>query len=178
MINERINKGTQVQTTDNTLKDLELFQSFFYQNFRNHQFYEKMRLTSNQPARLYATAKTHKFENLDDISIYKLKFRPIIDQTGTFTYDAAKVIDEYKKPLAKNEYRINDCQEFLDMLKDLRSLKYDENYISYNLDSVFTNIPLNDAIEYVIHKIYDEKVLQPIRPKIRPKRVSDDYCTN
>ena len=64
------------------------------------------------------------------------------------------------------------------MLKDLRSLKYDENYISYNLDSVFTNIPLNDTIEYVIHKIYDEKVLQPIRPKIRPKRVSDDYCTN
>ena len=42
MINEGINKGTQVQTTDNTLTDLELFQSFFYQNFRNHQFYEKM----------------------------------------------------------------------------------------------------------------------------------------
>ena len=60
----------------------------------------------NQPARLYATAKTHKFEKLDELLLTK----------QVPTYDAAKVIGEYIKPLAKFKYRVNDCQEFSDML--------------------------------------------------------------
>ena len=36
----------------------------------------------NQPGRLYATAKTHKSEKLDEIFIDELKFSSIIDQTG------------------------------------------------------------------------------------------------
>ena len=45
---------------------------------------------SNQPARLYATSKTHKFNGLDEITVEKLKFRLIVDETGTAMYDAAK----------------------------------------------------------------------------------------
>ena len=41
MINEGINKGTQVQTTDNTLKDLELFQSFFIKILEITNFMKK-----------------------------------------------------------------------------------------------------------------------------------------
>ena len=67
-----------------------------------------MKPDSNQPTRLYGTAKTHRFEFLEDITVAKLKFRPIIDQTGTFTYNAAKVISDYLRPLCKNEYSIND----------------------------------------------------------------------
>ena len=52
-----------------------------------------MRPKSNQPARLYATAKTHKFNDLDEITVIKLKFRPIVDPTGTATCDATKVIE-------------------------------------------------------------------------------------
>ena len=44
-----------------------------------------MRPVSNQPARIYATSKTHKFNSLDDISVDNLKFRPIICQIGTYT---------------------------------------------------------------------------------------------
>ena len=39
MINEGINEGEYLRTTDNRLIDLELFRSFLYQKFRNHQFY-------------------------------------------------------------------------------------------------------------------------------------------
>ena len=78
------------------------------------------------------------------------------------------------KPLAKNEYKINDCQEFPDMLKDLPPLKDNGEYVVFNVNSLFTNIPLKDTIEYVIHKIYDEKVCNQYTRKI----LSDDYCTN
>ena len=45
---------------------------------------------SNQPTSLYGAAKTHKFETLEDITVANLTFRPIIDQTETFTHNVAK----------------------------------------------------------------------------------------
>ena len=95
MLDEGIKRGTYERSTDTAKHDLETFQRFLYRNFKNHPSYDKMRPKSSQPARLYATAKTHKFNNLDEITVEKLKFRPIVDQTGTATYDAAKVISEY-----------------------------------------------------------------------------------
>ena len=52
-------------------------------------------IVANQPVKLLATAKTHKFNNTEEINVEELKFRPIIDQTGTFTYNCSKVIAEY-----------------------------------------------------------------------------------
>ena len=46
-----------------------------------------MRPISNQPARFFATTKTHKFDTIQDINVKDLKLRPIIDQTGTYIYD-------------------------------------------------------------------------------------------
>ena len=98
MLNKGIKRGTYERSTNTTKQDLETFQSFLYWNFKNHPSYDKMRPKPNQPARLYATAKIHKFNDLDEVIVEKLKFRSIVDQTGTATYDAPKVIGEYLKP--------------------------------------------------------------------------------
>ena len=58
------------------------------------------------------TAKTHKFEDFDEINIEGLKFRPIIDQTGSCYYNTSKILAEYLKPLANNQYVISDTQTF------------------------------------------------------------------
>ena len=92
MIEEGIDKGTYILSDDQTFKELKRFQEFLYRNFREFEHYDKMRPDHNQPARLYGTAKTHKFSNIQDINLQDLKFRPIIDQTGTYTYHASKVI--------------------------------------------------------------------------------------
>ena len=91
MINDGIMKDTYEETTDNKLKELSQFQDFLYRNFHNYECYKDMQPDSNQPARLYGTAKTHKFETLEDITAANLKFQPIIDQTGTFMYNAVKL---------------------------------------------------------------------------------------
>ena len=69
MINKGIEQGNYERTEDNTLDDLDKFQSFLYRNFENYKNYEQMRPTSNQPARIYGTAKTHKSENPDNITL-------------------------------------------------------------------------------------------------------------
>ena len=92
MIDDGIMKGTHVETTDNTLKELSRFQDFLYRNFHNYEPYKDMQPDSNPPGHLYGTAEIQKFATLEDITVGNLKFRPSIDQTGTFTYNAAKVI--------------------------------------------------------------------------------------
>ena len=130
-LNEGIKRVTYEQSTDMT-KDLETFQSFLYWNFKNHPSYDKIRPKSNHPTSLYATAKTHKCNDLDEVTVEKVKFRPIEDQTGTATYDATKVIGEYLKPLAFGEYKINDCLKLPDMIRALPPLQKNKDYVSYN----------------------------------------------
>ena len=121
-----------------------------------------MRPASNQPAKLYRTAKPLKFENLKDITPQNLKCRPIIDQTATFTYKAAKVISNYLKPLCQNEYSISDTQQFPGMPSKLSPLLDDEEDVSYDVESLFTNIPIKGTIEYIVEQIYTQKMFKPI----------------
>ena len=99
MIEQGISKGTYERTDDNTLQDLKRFQDFLYRNFYNYENYDKMYPHSNQPAKLYGTAKTHKFKYVKEITKEQIKFQPIIDQTGTYTYGAAQGISQYPKTL-------------------------------------------------------------------------------
>ena len=105
-----------------------------------------MRPISNQPVRFFATAKTHKFNKIEDINIQDLKLRPIIDQTGTCIYNASKVIANYLKPLTKNDFIISDTLSFPDMLKKaVNSEDYED--VSDDVDWLFTNIPVKETIE-------------------------------
>ena len=132
-----------------------------------------MRSVSNQPGKLYATSKTHKFNWLDEITVENLKFGPIISQVGTYTYNAAEVVANYLKPLCQNEYKICDTQSFPSMLKEQTSLSLDEQYVSYDVESLFTNIPVDETICYIINDIYqkNKNTLPQICSKIIFKRL-------
>ena len=59
---------------------------------------------------------THKLDSFKDINIENLELRPIIDQTGTATYHASKVVVNYLRPLTSNKFLIKDCLSFPDIL--------------------------------------------------------------
>ena len=63
-----------------------------------------MRPVSNQPGRFFATAKTHNFTSLNDITVENLKLLPILDLTMTYTYNTSKVIANYLRRLSKNRH--------------------------------------------------------------------------
>ena len=108
MVKGGIKDGIYKETTDTILHDLKLFQDFLYRNFKDYKDYEIMRPVSNHPAQFYASAKTHIFHNINDVNLHQLKFRLIMDQTGTYTYNAPQVISINLKPLCINEYNIKD----------------------------------------------------------------------
>ena len=114
---------------------------------------------SHQPARLYGTAKSHEFENYDEIKMDNLIVRPIMDHSGTMVYSASQVIAENLNPLAENKYVLKDCLSFPKILSEN---KKNEEDISHDVVSTFTNVPIDETINYILAQIYSEKRIKPI----------------
>ena len=164
MINEGILKGKYVETADRTRKDLKHFQDFLCRHFYKTKYYDGLRPVSNQPARFFAAAKRHKFDTIEYLNVKDLKLRPIIDQTGTYIYDESKVVAQFLKPLARNEFTISDTLAFPELLKNIENSD-DYEDVSYDVESLFTSIPIKETIDYIIHKIYTKNVIEPMCKK-------------
>ena len=131
MLQQGISEGKYIKTEDDILKELKSFQSFIYRHFKKSAFYRDMMPSSHQLARFFTSAKTHKF------------------------------VVQYLKPLTKNEFVINNTQDFPSMLNRVE-ISEDEEDVSYDTVSLFTNIPINETIDFICDEIYIHKKLQPI----------------
>ena len=129
-----------------------------------------MRPSSHQAAKLYATAKTHKFQDLGDITVEQLTVRPIMDQTNIMAYNTSQIMSKYLQPLAENEYIIKDTLKFPKFIRD-NPINDNEEDVSYDVVSLFTNIPVSETIEFILTEIYDKKQLQPICSKLIMRRL-------
>ena len=105
-----------------------------------------------------------KSKSVCDITLEQLKLRPIIDQTGTYICKSSKVVAKYLGSLAKNDYTIRDTLSFPDVLNSALS---DDNYedVSYDAESLFTSILVQETIDYILYKIYVNKDLKPFCKK-------------
>ena len=72
-------KGIYEVTTDSPLQDMKRFQDFLYRNLREYKHCKTMYPHSSQPAKLYGTAKTHIFNNKNEVEKEELTFCPITD---------------------------------------------------------------------------------------------------
>ena len=81
--------------------------------------------------------------SFNGVTIDNLKLCPIIDQTRT-------VIAEYLKPLTKIKLVITNTQQFPSMLNNVPLFK-DEEDVSYDLASVFTNISIKVFKNYSLY---------------------------
>ena len=59
---------------------------------------------------------------------------------------------QYVKPLTKNEFVINNTQDFPSMLNRVEMLE-DEEDVSYDVESIFTNIPINETTDFSCDEI-------------------------
>ena len=125
MNDEGISDGKYEPTSDTALSDLKTFQDFFYRSFKNNKYpldYSEIRPSSNKPSSLFASAKTHKFDHLNQTNGENLTLRPIVSTCGTFYHKTAKALAKYLSPLAENEYTIKNTLDFADRLENTRSM--------------------------------------------------------
>ena len=118
--------------------------------------------SSNQPAQLYGTAKTHKFDDVNEITVDLLMFRPMIAQTGTSMYKTAHVISEYLRPLYENnDFIIKNTQDFAQLIHEHPPLEENEEYVSF-VELLFRNILICDTVKYILQEIYTHNKLPHI----------------
>jgi hypothetical protein len=98
------------------------------------------------PGKLYGLAKVHKNNH---------PLRPVISMLQTSQYKLAKFLDSLIKPVIPNLFMLNSTKDFLDKI---RSFKFsDADYIvSFDVESLFTNVPLNETIDIICSYVYDE----------------------
>ena len=85
-----------------------------------------------------------------------LKFRHIIAQVGTCTYNASQVISNYLKPLLYtcNKHIISNTHDFPQLIQEQSTLQLDDGYVSYDIESLVKNVSINETTEYFLDEIY------------------------
>ena len=107
-----------------------------------------MHPSGSAPARIYGTPKIHKFFFSDSFP----KLRPIVSSIGTFNYNLACFLCDLLSPLVPNDYSCKDTFSFVSQIKNANLSK--KFLVSYDVTSLFTNIPLQETIDIAINLIF------------------------
>ena len=123
-----------------------------------NEVYKEIYPSGSNPGKLYGTAKVHKVKLNEKDKAGKLPIRPIISNIGTATHKTARYLCKLLSPLAKSKYTVESTREFVTKVK---KMKIPEGYkmISFDVVSLFTNVPLKHTIDIILRKIYKEKVI-------------------
>ncbi|XP_068738974.1 uncharacterized protein [Montipora capricornis] len=81
--------------------------------------------------------------------------RPILSATGTYNYALAKWLDEKLKPLSINRFTITDTFAFATEMKETK-LNEEDILVSFDVSSLFTNVPLDETITILAKKAFTE----------------------
>ena len=78
-------------------------------------------------------------------------------------------------PNIYNQYTISDTLSFPDILRE-NPLDSNEEYVSYNVDSLFISILLGETIDFILDEIYVRKKLEPFCKKSVFKKLLNKLC--
>ena len=101
----------------------------------------------------------HKFSSRDSFPI----LRPIVSSIGTFNYNLASFLCDLLSPLVPNGYSCKDTFSFVSQIKNANLSK--KFLVSYDVTSLFTNIPLQETIDIAINLIFNHNSNQKITRK-------------
>ena len=83
--------------------------------------------------------------------------RPIISAILTYNYKLAKYLVEIlTEPLLKdNKFVLKDTFDFVNKVSKLNT-NSDKYMISFDVESLFTNVPTTETIEIILNRIYKD----------------------
>lgn len=125
--------------------------------------------------RAHGLPKTHK--QFSDIPA----FRSIIDTTTTPHYNVGKFLASLLNPLTINDYDLKDTFDAVSAIKAIPQDLFDQGYrfVSFDVESLFTNVPLKHAVNIVLSRVFNDKSIDTIRYKNARacKKLLIDSCT-
>ena len=116
----------------------------------SEQLYKELYPRGSQPGIMYGLSKIHKplINNFP-------KLRPILSAINTATYSWAKFFVPLLKCFTMNEYTLKDSFEFA---KDIINQNSGCFMASLDVDSLFTNVPLDETIKICIDELFKSEM--------------------
>ena len=118
------------------------------------------------------------------------KFRPTVEATGMLHYSAEKFLTNLLNPLSMSESTLKDSFDAVRKIKNIPPHLFDEgyNHVSFNVESLFTNVPVKRTIDIIFKRIYFDidiilkriyfgKVISTNLKKRSMKKLLLDTCT-
>ena len=100
-----------------------------------------------------------------------------------FISDIARIIGQYLSSLLQlltiNNYTLKDSFDAANEIKSVPSeiFEYGYQFASFDIESLFTNKPLNKTINIILDRIYRQKLLKTNLKKRTMKKLLLDSCT-
>ena len=87
------------------------------------------------------------------------KFHLIIDTTGTPCHEVGKYLAKLLNPLTTNEFSVKNSFDATIRIQNIPQDLLDKSYkfVSFDVESLFTNIPLTDII---LNCVYDQNLME------------------
>ena len=82
--------------------------------------------------------------------------RPILSTIGTHTYSLSKYIIPFIDQWANNEYTVKNSFDFVNFLTNF-NVNNNCTMASFDVTSLYTNIPLNETINIIIELAFDNR---------------------
>ena len=127
---------------------IKRFISKFFGGFDSHgnrsKTYKDLYPTGTFLGVLYGLPKVHKVG---------APLRPILSACNTPAYNIAKLLVPIISPLTKNIYTIPDSFKFAKEICNL-NFEFETVMASFDVTSLFTNIPLNETINIIINDLF------------------------
>ena len=114
------------------------------------EVYQKLYPTGSSPGKFYGTAKIHKLQPNQGVD--ELPLRPIISNIHTATYELARYLAKVLSPLSQSDYTVSSSKEFTEIIK-LKSIPDNHRLVSFDVKSLFTNVPLDSTIDIILNRI-------------------------
>ena len=119
-------------------------------NGRRPAAYYDLRCSGSSLGILYGLPKIHK---------RGAPIRPILSACNTPAYNLAKYLVPILSPLTKNQYTIPSTLNFAKELVnlDLSSHSSEVVFASFDVTSLFTNIPVHETIDIILDRLFKDK---------------------
>ena len=147
-INHVVNLEKRITSELKLLKDKEII---------DKSTYKIIKPVGSRPGILYGLGKINK-ETRNGIP----PFRPILSAIGTPTYNLAKFLLKFLTPSTANEFTVIDSFHFAAEISQQDS---NLHMASLDVDSLFTNIPLEETIDICVDNLYSDNENPPNIPK-------------
>ena len=161
---------------DDTLTRLKTVQTFLNtlktRGEITSELHDALRPKFANVGRAYGLPKIHKpYDNFP-------KFRPIVDTMASPYRKIGKHLSELLFPLSCNEFTLRDSFDAAERVKSIPKQLFNEGYklISFDVVSLFTNVPLLHTINIILRKVYNDNLITTNLNKRTLKKLILDSC--